>query len=262
MSNNIANETKSDDIEYLDLTKLNRAKNPISQLDDLIKQREKWENSAFKQSNTQLYQILGTCIDIYYDIEGMTDGKIKQRRALNEKLDSLKIKYTESTKLITKIIRYVFKTDRKRSYVYSRVCEEAIKSKIDGLALPKWIEKQGGIEEVRKVKKGTSDLDTIKNKIYQSSEYLKSAPALTKPIATVDDLQPSKEGNYNFCAALVRTNANGTSDIVFSTVSQTVIKSLLVQAAQKFKDKLDNPNQREGEIKRKAKRQLAVAQAA
>ena len=233
----------------------------VSQLDEIAKQREEWENTTYKQSNKELYAILGRCVDIYYDMEGMTEGKLKERRKLNSKLDDLGIKYTESTKLITKIIRYVFKSDRKRSYAYSRVCEEAINSKIDGMTLPKWVEDNGGVEEIRRSTNGATTVEQRKDKLQKSGDYLKSAPALAGSVATTDDLRPSNEGSYSFCAALVRSNANGTSDIVFSTTNQTVIKALLTHAAKKFSDKLDytKDNKKENELRTARKKAVAKA---
>jgi hypothetical protein len=240
---------------------VNTIKLPLQVLDDIKNECESWEKGAYATSNKELYRILGRCLALYYDMNGMGQGKINTRKQLNEKLEEAKIRFTEGTSLITKIVRFVFKTDRKRSYNYTRVLDVAIRHRIDSGSLPKWIAEQGGIEEVRRSINGISPAEQKSKLVVKGEVYLTGSPRIGQPIQITDDLQPSNEGNYNFCAALIRANSNGTSEIVFSSTNQTTIKDLLAQAGRKFSDKLANGQNDKLDKDRQDKREEAIKQA-
>jgi hypothetical protein len=128
----------------------------LTQLNELSKIREGFEKNTLNGSNKELYQILSKIYQIFDD---MKKNKSKfDIDFLKYALKDMNIKFQKNSPLLTILIRYVFNSDRTRSYNYNRVISSAIQANVSPENLPKFIEEQGGIEECKKtfVRKSSS----------------------------------------------------------------------------------------------------------
>ena len=120
----------------------------INRLDQLSVIRDEFENKTLRGSNKDLYKILSDVYSLFIEIDSN-----------KSKYDLLKLKITlkdrgfkiqNNTPLLTLLIRYVFNSDRTRSYNYNRVISSAHQREISPGKLSEFIEEQGGIEECKK----------------------------------------------------------------------------------------------------------------
>lgn len=207
----------------------------VGQLGELSYKRSEWEQNAYKTSNQQLYAILAQCLDIYQQMKGRYKAQIEQRCRLDMKLRESGIGFNDSTNLATKIIRYVFKMDRKRAFVYSRVILKAHETNQDAMTLPRWIDEQGGVEEIRRNggKAGTPVLSPAQYKEVAETA-LEEAAALAAPFKTVGALTATDDGKSNYVVALVRDNGDGTSSIVYGIQANGIVTAALVHAGKQL----------------------------
>ena len=120
----------------------------LTQLNELSKTREDFEKNTLNGSNKELYQILSKIYQIFDD---MKKNKSKfDIDFLKYALKDMNIKFQKNSPLLTILIRFVFNSDRTRSYNYNRVISSAIQANVSPENLPKFIEEQGGIEECKK----------------------------------------------------------------------------------------------------------------
>lgn len=143
----------------------------LNRLNELSIKREGFEKNTLKRSNKELYEILSKIYEIYNE---MNNKKSKADvDLLKAGLKEMKIKFQRNSPLLTILIRYVFNSDRTRSYNYNRVISSALQEKISPKDLPEFIEEQGGIEECKKkfVKSSTA-LENEEKKILQVQNVL------------------------------------------------------------------------------------------
>jgi hypothetical protein len=236
--------TAAKSLKGIKMTKGNNARLLILDLNDLTVQRADWEKGAFKTSNDQLYVILGRCLDIYTQMK----DDLPQRKNLNDELRSAGIKFTNATNLATKIVRYVFRNDRTRSFSYARTIMAAVDAKIDGMKLPKWIREGGGVEDIRRANKvGISPAQLARQHAEVATSELAKQKALVEAFKAPAELQPSGEAAHRFSLALVRKNSDGTSSIVYGSDNEALIVKMLTAAGKHFVAK----KSQEAEIKKK-----------
>ena len=229
----------------------NRSNNLLSQLTSLQSERETWENGAYKTSNAELYRILGSCLNIYQQLQAYDQRNA--RKDLTERLKELGFRLNEGTPLATKVVRFVFKTDRKRSHAYSRVIQAADQRRIDPLSLPKWIDEQGGVEEVRK--KATSGM-TSAQRSHQCVDFAETAlehkKAIVPSFSATADLISDKTGTRAYSLAVVRTDKDGKCSIVYGINKGALLKQALAQVGRAL---LLSKTQSDADAKSKANKQ-------
>ena len=217
------------------LAKSNTAKDLNTQLDSLCKVREEWELGAYKTSNDQLYEILARCLDIYQQLR----NDIKQRAEFKVRLDALKaqdlIKFNESTNLPTRIVRYIFRNSGKRSFAYAKALILATEEDIDSLGLAAWINKNNGVEQLRR-----RDKDGIRPcmreanfRTIAAAKFAESTSLLGSLRAT-DVLQPNPDSDHEFSVALLRKEADGTMSIVHGSNNAALVNRFLALAGKKL----------------------------
>ena len=225
----IATEDTAKSVQDITVAKRTNTRQLILDLNDLTAQRAEWEKGAFKTSNDQLYAILGRCLDIYT----LMKDDMPQRKNLNDELRNAGIKFTSATNLATKIVRYVFRNDRARSFAYARTIMAAADAKIDGMELPKWVRAGGGVEDIRRAHKGgISPAQLARQHVDIATAKLASTNALTEPFKAPAELQPSPEAVHRFSLALVRKNNDGTSSIVYGSYNEAIIMKVLAAAGK------------------------------
>jgi hypothetical protein len=143
----------------------------LNRLNELSIKREGFERNTLKGSNKELYEILSNIYQIYIE---MKDKKSKvDEDFLKNSLKKMNIKFQRNSPLLTILIRYVFNSDRTRSYNYNRVISSALQEEISPSDLPSFIEEKGGIEECKKMfVKSSTTLENEQNKILQIQNVL------------------------------------------------------------------------------------------
>ena len=215
------------------VAKSNTAKDLNTQLDSLCKVREEWELGAYKTSNDQLYEILARCLDIYQQLR----DDLNQRKQFKQRLDALKEKnlivFNESTNLPTRIVRYVFRNNGKRSFAYAKALIAANEAKVDSLGLSRWIADNGGVEQVRRTPKNGVTPAVLNANLQQSAtHHYSDSKGLVTPFKAPKELLPDAESTNNFALALVRKEDDGQITIVYGTNKPTLVKHMLTLAGK------------------------------
>jgi hypothetical protein len=224
--------------------------NVTATLNTLLNASKNWEDNSRKTSNATLYSILADCLRFYEDM--LAD--VKARKELNTELDAAKITYTAATDLVTKIVRYVFRTEAKRVFVYVRVLKIAHEQKIAPLDFAAWVEKHDGIDAISRLPKGGVSPAAQKqsDKSYAEERLAKSTAVLPNLKLPADYL-PSHNAAHDYCAAILRKERDGTVSIVYAVNNEAILSSMLVLAGRKLRSAA------EVQSKRTAEQQQAAA---
>jgi hypothetical protein len=119
-------------------------------IEQLVESRKHWERNELATANDTLYGILQHCYALHNTMIGNDSLAKTLRKGLGNYITANDYKFTDSTPLITKIIKCVFGTDRKRVNSYSTAMRVALIEKISVIELPKYLKEKGGVEEVRR----------------------------------------------------------------------------------------------------------------
>lgn len=121
-------------------------------LEQLVTERELWEENAYRTSNDQLYALLAKCYQIYKAMGFDTDEAKALRDGLTTYINMKGYKFSKSTHTLNKIVQCVFGVDRRRVSAYGIVLRTALANNIAVDALADFIRDKGGVEEVRLAK--------------------------------------------------------------------------------------------------------------
>lgn len=127
-------------------------------IENLVTERELWEQTAYRTSNEQLYLILQKCYALYTAMNcGTTEAKAL-REGLKSYIDtkSLTKHFNKSTHTITKIVKCVFGAERRRVSAYSIVLRTALALGKSVAEVPDFIRDNGGVEQIRLAKSKTA----------------------------------------------------------------------------------------------------------
>ena len=111
-------------------------------------ERITWEEGVYRTSNQALYAVLAKCLAI---AQAATPELAKQRNASLEAFYKERgYSYKKDAPPATRVVKAVFGgVDRRRLSTYSLVLREAIKQEVLAVNLAAWIEKEGGIQEIK-----------------------------------------------------------------------------------------------------------------
>jgi hypothetical protein len=209
---------------------------------NLIAEREVWQKNAYASSNTQLYTLLGKCLDLYNTVKASSTLP----RGLNEILRSLKVTFNEGTSLELRIVRLVFATPGSEKCVstrvnaYARVIKVAAVHKQTAATLPQFIADNHGVEEIRRNGiNGNVQKPSEVNKSYRDrAENSLIAPNIPTIFANFElpEVMMPMDGK-RFSLALVRKNPDDTGSIVFATSNVTAVNAVLAIAGKDITDK-------------------------
>lgn len=119
----------------------------VNQLDVMKVENENFETNVLSRSNKTLYSLLGQVYEVFNSV-------VKKDKETSDHLKSILnkrgVKVQKNTPFLTVLIRYVFNSDRSKSYNYNRVISSAIQKGISPKDLPSHINEMGGIEECKK----------------------------------------------------------------------------------------------------------------
>jgi hypothetical protein len=119
-------------------------------IDRLVEERAQWESAELARSNERLYAVLKACYALHNTMVGSDSIAKALRKGLAIYIDAKKYVFSDSAPLMTKIVKCIFGTDRRRVNAYATALIAAKNQKVAVLELPAWLKRQGGVEEVRR----------------------------------------------------------------------------------------------------------------
>lgn len=214
----------------------------VQKLDALSVKRDAWEKGAFKKANEELYVLLAETLDIYLESEGVTLAtSVKAhgqrfnadlRKELTTRLKDMGVKVQSNSATLTMLVRYVFKSDRKRSQGYAQVLSAAVQDGIAPINLPKYIHDAGGIEQIKLRMVLSADALAKRDQVAKATNSVIAdvERAALNPIASA---QLAAEGEY--AVLLAKPRADGFVDIigVLPEVNEALFNALLLRMAKK-----------------------------
>lgn len=135
----------------------------IKKANELVAAREKFETTTLARSNKELYGILGQVHDLFISACASTECLKDTVKAMKAVLAKRNVKVQSNSPALTVFVRYVFNSDRKRAYNYTRTLMAAIQANTPLNKFSEFIESKGGVEECKKnfVKK----LETVQKEL-------------------------------------------------------------------------------------------------
>ncbi len=145
-------------------------------LKQIEQNRIEWEEGVYRTSNQKLYAILADCLAFGANLTDTEECK-KRNAVLDKFYDERGYRKQENTPLLTRIVRAVFgDVDRRRISTYSLVLRAAKAASVVSNDLPKWIEDNGGVQEIRLAKSKSYVSPQVKRDIGEKG--FETAPAL------------------------------------------------------------------------------------
>ncbi len=135
-------------------------------IQQLVFEREHWEQNAYRTSNEQLYALLASCYQLYKLMEPSTGDAALLRQSVNDYINTKGLVFTKGTHTLAKIVKCVFGADRRRVSAYSIVLRHALAKGLSADQIPSFIRDNGGVEEIRLHK--TANAMTPKQKAEQA----------------------------------------------------------------------------------------------
>lgn len=153
----------------------------------IVKSREQFEKQEYARSNQRLYGIL---TEIYKLYVWAKKSKVVYKHTIEQMRAELRSeggRVQGNTVAVSLFVRYVFRTDRQRSYNYSRTLQAAIQAEIEPDQLASFINEAGGVEECKKAYKKPDSLVVKANKVEAAMPLVveRLEDAAKAPIATL-----------------------------------------------------------------------------
>jgi hypothetical protein len=149
-----------------------------SAIEQLVIEREVWENNAYRTSNDQLYGLLARCYQHYKAMcADSTDAKAL-REGFNTYVKLKGYKFAKSTHTINKIVQCVFGQDRRRVSSYGIVLRTALAENVGGMDVADFIRSKGGVEEIRLAKSATAMTPKQKAQVASSTVVVNNMGAV------------------------------------------------------------------------------------
>jgi hypothetical protein len=196
-------------------TETNPIDSIVKQADVLFDARDKFEKEVLARTNQHLYKILSGVLELYLSAKekGYLEDTLK---ALKKGLEGRDMKVQKNTQPVTVFVRYIFNSDRKRAHAYSKTLLAAMDEGVKPDGLAEFVEKSGGIEEIKRNKSLSSD--AIKKQ--QALEVAESAASnefsTARPIMTItlskDSVKLDDGTHYAFMIA--RKKVDGELEVL------------------------------------------------
>ena len=135
----------------------------IKKANELAVTREKFEANTLARSNKELYGILGQVLDLFNSACASTECLKETVKAMKAELAKRNVKVQSNSPALTVFVRYVFNSDRKRAYNYTRTLMAAIQAEIKPADLAAFIASKNGVEECKK--NFSKKPETLKNEL-------------------------------------------------------------------------------------------------
>jgi hypothetical protein len=196
-------------------------------IQQLIVEREVWEQGVARTCNDQLYTLLAKCYKLHSEMHGDSDAAKALRKSLSDLISLKAYRFIKGTHTLTKIVKCVFGVDRRRVSAYSLVLREALAQKLDADAIPSFISNAGGVEEIRRSKNASATTPK------QKAELGKQAVSSTQ-LAVISDSNIAEKLDIanvgNDLVAIVTQQADGSLIVRALIHSQSVLNAALACA--------------------------------
>jgi hypothetical protein len=224
--------------------------------EQLVAEREAWQDNAYRASNDQLYALLQKCYATY-KVMSMDTAEAKElRSALKDYINLKGLKFHSGTHTIVKIVKCVFGIDRRRVSAYGIVLRSALSESVSVLDIPTYIRERGGVEEIRLTK--APNAMTAKQKATVAAEAVK---AETLGVFASTALSSKLDaGNIGKAVVLVGTwQADGS--VIVRTVVQndTAVNTALTSYYSANKDAVQKQAQQQAANDEQLKQQAISA---
>lgn len=204
-----------------------------------------WEQTFLVKTNEELYLLLAKAYSLYKQMEGSKAEAVALRKALDDYINLLGVKYRGTTHSMNKIIACVFGFDRRRVSAYAIALRAALKDGIKADGLADFIKSKGGIEEVRSGRKAKAITAEQKTQLaaqrmasnmlgsFSCSELSQNLDAgeIGKPIVLVGTR--NADGSVNVCSVIkAKTAINSALSCYYNDKKADLIKKA-AEAQQK-----------------------------
>lgn len=169
----------------------------VATADQLVAQREQWQQNEYARSNARLYEILSSVLSMWQQVKDDKELRIETVKQMKAALTEAGVRVQMNTLALTLFVRYVFRTDRNRAMNYSRTLQAAIAAGIDSKDLADFIERSGGIEE-------------CKRKFTKSEAVLAKEQAIEQAMSLVEE---QLTNSYNSPLATFKVSPNYVKDL-------------------------------------------------
>ncbi len=221
-------------VGYL-LTRSNPERAVGEAIDQLISERQHWENHELANSNETLYALLQHCYSLNNALSGSDFTAKALRKGLANYIQQKGYQFKESSPLITKIVKCVFGVNRRRVNAYSSALRVAIAERVAVMNLPKFFKDKGGIEEVRR-QATTGKAKTMKDKVELGRAVLESN-VLAKIQSDTLNKNFSNDSLEEGVVLLATREDDGSFAIRRVVQSNAAVKSALAACASVGQDK-------------------------
>lgn len=210
-------------------------------IEQLIVEREVWEQGVVRTTNEQLYALLAQCYELYGEMCAGTTAAKDLRGALEAVIAMKGYSFNKGTHTMTKIVKCVFGVDRRRVSAYSLVLREALDKKLKAEDIAAFIANGGGVEEIRRSKSKTAKTPAQKAELGKAAvggEQL----AVVSGVKLAEKIDVANVGND--LVAIVTQQADGSLIVRALVHSQSVLNAALACAysASKVVVEADNAN--------------------
>ena len=189
----------------------------------LFDERVQFEEAMIARTNKGLYEMLAKVYALY--IKAEKDGCLKESVAeMKNELSKRGIKTQKNTNPITVFIRYVFNSDRKRSYTYTQVLLVAMRDHIAPNFFVDYIESNNGLEETKLSKSVSDEQQKTRDALEQAESIVTERLKSMSPIHTLElngaTVDLSDDVDYVFVIA--RKNAAGDIELLQAVPNATI----------------------------------------
>ena len=203
-------------------------------IEQLVLEREVWQENAFRTSNEQLYQLLQKCYSLYKAMDGASAEAKALREGLKDYINVKGYGFTKATHSLTKIVKCVFGTDRRRVSTYSIVLRSALAKDDSVMDVADFIRSAGGVEEIRLAKSPNAMSNKQKAAVATSTVAYKEVAVLSS--AALGGLM-NDVGKIGTNTVLIGTwQADGSVVVRAVVESQTVLTAALASYYSSVKE--------------------------
>jgi hypothetical protein len=212
----------------------------FGQANELSAKREIFETTTLARTNKELYGILSNVYRLFND--AVAEKCIKETlKLMKDVLAKRNVKVQSNSPALTVFVRYVFNSDRKRSYNYTRTLVAAAEAHIKPENLAEFIESKNGVEECKKIGGKKEETLQKEQKLKAATIEVEEQLAAMQPVACVHlpntSVTLSDGAKYAFVVA--RVAANGDFELLRAVptstkgMHSTAVKELAKQLVDK-----------------------------
>lgn len=232
----------------------------IEQLDELHKQQIKWDQKFFQPQQKHLLDLLATCLDVCHQLQG--DRPLHKQ--FNVAAKNANVVFNNGTDVSTKVVRYVFRINTRRAYVYSAALRAALKAKITVEEFPRWVLDCGGVDNAARMKvPGERDGLTPAEVVSAVAEQLMGLPALVSLGKKPKGMDVACNGDTDLAVALIRKNATTHEyEIAWSATKAGVVALVLKGVAKDVQTEVNKHAAKAAAADQRVNKDNAIKQAA